>query len=357
MKFRLGEYVTKYKGVRGKEVHGKIIRLLTPNKYVFQVGGMDITSAHTVSEDILTQIMPDRIVVPPSYPPIAYLSGTMTIPELAYPFSNEKGFEQEELWTDLKHGGVDAGAVVGVSGSVLDIASKIVASCTQIVSVDINTETVKAVEKLRSLLAQSTHVQEMLLRTLHWKTQVSTDKKINLSQLLIECTTYWRGHLDDYVNDLNLICTPDKAGLKFKKLLIDIEKKSQSKINYSQWFKDEVACRYLAGMAASGRISILCVDLQHQDALLGLQRTLDCDVAVFNISNALDYIKNANAIIQLLKSIRHTKNAKVISSSQVEGQIKNLGSFAKPKVTRWDDFINIIGNKGVQALLGELLNF
>jgi len=135
---------------------------------------MDITSAHEVSEDILTQIIPNRIVAPPSYPPIAYLSGTITNPELAYPFSNEKGFEQEELWAALNYGGMDAGAVVGVSGSVLDIATKI-ASCTQIVSVDINTETVKAVEKLRSLLAQSTHVDKMVLRKVHWKTQVQTD--------------------------------------------------------------------------------------------------------------------------------------------------------------------------------------
>jgi len=163
--------------------------------------------------------------------------------------------------------------------------------------------------------------------------------------------------LDDYVNELNLICTPDEAGLKFKKLLIDIEKKSRSKINYSQWFKNEFACQVLSRMAENGRISILCVDLQHQDALLGLQRTLDCDVAVFNISNALDYIKNANAIIQLLQSIKHTTNAKVISSSQVAEQIENLGSFRKPKVTRWDDFIEILRKKGVQAFIGGLLNY
>lgn len=356
MKFRLHEYVTKYQGVLGKEVHGKITGLLPPDRYVFQVGGMDITSAHEVAEGILTQIMPDRIVAPPSYPPIAYLSGTMTIPQLAYPFSNEKGFEQEDLWTALNHGGMDAGAVVGVSGSVLDIATKI-ASCGQIVSVDINTETVKVVEKLRSLLAESTNVTSMVLRKTHWKSQIQTDTQINLSKLLSECALYWRGHLDEYVKELNLICTPAEAGLRFKKLLIDIENKSKSKINYSQWFKDENACQKLASMAAAGRISILCVDLQHQDAQRGLQRTLDCDVAVFNISNALDYIKNADAIIQLLQKIGHTTNAKVISSSQVDGQMEDLGSFAKPKVTRWDAFIEILRDKGVRARLGTLQDF
>jgi hypothetical protein len=351
MPFNAGEHV----GVtdrQGRVTYGQVVKR-TGTTYTIRLGGSD--STFEAQEADIRAIIPGRTVGTAAYPPPSYLKGTITLPTLAYPFSNEKGFKDGTFWEILRRGGIARGAVIGVSGSVFDIATGDLEACTQIISVDINRSTVEAIDQLRKLLNCLGAAGAITRKKTHFRTQAVTRTPLNRCQFLKECVGIFRLSnvtITEFLNEVEFAVQGAKE--KVTPVLLDLEKICKGALNYSCWFEDEAAIQRISSLLSQGRVSILCGDMITPEMLAEINRCLDFPVSIFNMSNAIDYITDARALVRLFSGMRAAAGAKVVTSSQRDELSDLAGTFAQPKVHSWQEFLALLSNPGFTSNIGKL---
>jgi hypothetical protein len=72
------------------------------------------------------------------------------------------------------------------------------------------------------------------------------------------------------------------------------------------------------------------------------------------MSNALDYIKDGQAIRAMLRAVPSTQHAKVVTSAQAPKLEPFLGSFAEPRVHAWAEFLALFDKQEFLGALGSL---
>jgi hypothetical protein len=291
-------------------------------------------------------------------PPVDYLDdGTMDVGEFAYPFSNETGFGQSALWDAVRSGGIDAGAIVGVSGSVLDFAAVAGASCLQIVSVDINRATVRMVARLRDVLFQMATVREVFEVRRHWKTGALIARtRGSIASFLQVLLDSWRQSRQERLSDILARFEFVGSALPMLAALSSLESVCWGKLNFSQWYKADGLCQALSRLTCAGRFAIVCGDLQRQSTLNALRGALHHHnrISILNLSNALDYMKDKAGFWRVMEALPCTTNAKIITSAQAERLIPFLGTFAAPKVHLWRHFREWRDDEEFWAAMGTL---
>lgn len=351
MRFKLGEHVKAFK----LGWYGQVIEFSDPD-YRVRVGGMSVV--RTIAEADLEPIIPDRRVVPHAFPPVDIVKdgGSLKIPNLAYPFSNEKGLTNDKFWLDLQSSNIDHGAFVGVSGSILDFAKNQWGKCQQIISTDINTETVKAIDDLRTVIALVNSTTSITRTKYHWTAKnVISVTQVTKSELLSDVIDAYR--TEEARTALQRYSyVPSSKGELLSSALRRMEANCYGKLNFSNWYKNEIFVAGLGNLMSLGRFNIICGDLQNFASQRVLNDTLKYPVSLFNFSNALDYISRPDLIVNLFKRLRHSMNAKVITSSQVAGLEDQLGTFKEAKIHKWDDFIAILELAELQVYFGTLLD-
>jgi hypothetical protein len=118
--------------------------------------------------------------------------------------------------------------------------------------------------------------------------------------------------------------------------------------------KDEVAIERISSLLSAGKVSILCGDMITPEMLAAINRTLDCPVSAFNMSNAIDYITDANALLRLFSGMRAANGAKVVTSSQRDELAELAGTFANPKVNDRRAFLELLSNETFRSNIGKL---
>ena len=348
MPFNAGEYVRSISG----NWYGQVVRNLGHNFYRVRIGGTDSTRDLPESD---LEFQMGRSIAPRVFPPVRTLPTAIDDPSFAYPFSNEKGFgETEPLWQSF--GNIDPGAVVGVSGSVLDLAAFAGISCCQIVSTDINSRTTRYIDQLRKILVLISEVGTIDRVKRHWKTgeelsRTGTDEAQFFKQIL------------DIIKNQHLSVAEDIANYEFEKPapalckeLIELDESMKKSVTtyFSNWFNSKFNFQRLAALVRQGNFVLLCGDLANVETQAALLETLEHPITIFNISNALDYIKNLDPLINMFADFPHTYSAKVVSSSQSPACQDLLGSFKTPKVHTWAGFVEVLRLLKAESLSGAL---
>lgn len=347
---------------------GQVIKLLPSGRYLVRIGGTETTKE--IDEPHLSSIIPNRTVAPTVFPPVAYLEGMITLPQLAYPFTNEPGFNDGNFHAALQ-GKVDEGAVVGVSGAVLDVARWNPTRCMQIVSLDINKDTVECIDLLRKLLvvldsAGQPTLCKRAFRLPHAVTRMNMStceflREMFKQRLWLDLSLNSKVDADHAMLDPNLTSLEwfefrdERQGNRVIEILRTLQPLCKGKTNCSSWFEDDTLCSVLPPLIKIGRFDILCGDIQSASVLQSLRQALLCPVAVFHLSNALDYMRNSHALITMFGTLARTTHAKVVTSSQVDDLTELLGTFKLPKVHEWSDFLALLENPIVQKHIGTLL--
>jgi hypothetical protein len=351
MPFSAGEHVA-VRDDQGRAVYGQVVKR-NGTVYTIRLGGAN--STFEAPEHRIGPIMEGRTVGAAAYPPPSYLPGTINLDTLAYPFSNETGFRNDKFWERLRAQPITPGAVIGVSGSVFDIALGDLAACQQIISVDINRATIEAIDKLRKLL-NCLRSAGNISRTKTPRTGAPTVMQISRADLLGECaaifSNYYLSLKDNLLNEIDF--DNDREGRKVVALLLELEKNCSGKLNYSQWFRNEPAIEHISSLLAAGKVSILCGDMITPEMLAAINQALDCPVSVFNMSNAIDYITDGNALLRLFSGMRAAIGAKVVTSSQRDELRELAGTFAEPKVHTWPQFIELLSDPTFRGNIGKL---
>jgi hypothetical protein len=354
MPFRLGEHVRATR--RGW--YGQVVAR-NGDWYQVRMGGT--STFHRIAEGDLAPIHGiGTVVAPHAFPPLEIVDGggSFTNPELVYAFSNEKGIHgTADIWDLLDKTTIDDGAFVGVSGSIIDFAWKQHGHCQQILSADINTETVKAVDLLRTVVALFGEVTSIELVKRHWKTEaVISRTALVKSKFFEEVIHLYEGMFTDVADELvRYEILPLKKGDLLKHSLARLRKYCKSKI-FSTWYCDNSFLTTLSGIIAQGNFSILCGDLQNSAMHTAIAKALKYPVSLFNFSNAMDYVKQPELVARFFELLPHTTHAKVITSSQVSLLEKDMGTFEIPKVLDWEKFIEIARDKKHAGVFGLLLD-
>ncbi len=334
--------------------YGQVVQHLGRGLYRVRIGGTNSTR-DLPEADLEFQM--GRSIAPRVFPPVRILSTSITAPAFAYPFSNEKGFASDKpLWTSL--GNIQPGAVVGVSGSVLDLAAFAGQACLQIVSTDINSCTTNYINQLRKILVLLSEVGEIKIVKRHWKSQTvistTTTGKVAFFK---EVLAYIQNHnlkLMDFVDT----CEFQHPAGSLRKELGEFETLMKISVTtyFSSWYKTLSNFEQLTALVKQGKSFLLCGDLSNVETLAALREVLDYPITVFNISNALDYIRNLDPLINMFVSFPHTDSAKVVSSSQSTNSQCDalLGTFEVPKVHEWEDFVNVLRQLKARSLSGAL---
>ena len=352
MPFKPGEYVRCKSG----KWYGQVSSIMANGQYRVRIGGTDVTQ-DVPEGDLEFQL--GRSIAPSIFPPIQALKGSISLPTLSYPFSNEPGFaENSNFWGNL--GAIQPGAVVGVSGSVFDLAGHARQSCRQIVSTDINSCTTSYVDRLRRIVILLGNVGIITRTKTHWRS-----KEVTILGPM--------GQAEFFKDAIDLItkpnCSPDELfvdcrfqnggpalALRTEFEAMDKSMKTTVTGYSSWWYKHDYNISWFYGLIAQGQVKLLCGDLSDATNLNAIKLSLNYPITIFNISNALDYISNLDPIIAMFESCSHTASAKVISSSQslVEKCKQYLGTFQNPGIKSWDEFIVILKSLKQEQLAGSL---
>jgi len=354
MPFNAGEYVHS----RSQGWYGQVVRQVESGMYRVRIGGTD--STRDLPEADL-ELQMGRSIAPRVFPPVRTLSTSITAPAFAYPFSNEKGFERgAPLWQSL--GVVEPGAVVGVSGSILDLAAAAGDNCRQVVSTDINSCTTQYVDQLRRILVLLGEVGQIIKIKRNWRTGLETSRQvISLVDFFKNVIEYIRNYnlkVQEFVNSCDFQNQGPAQSLKAELAGLETSMKQTVTQYFSNWFDVEANFWRLAELVKQGNFFLLCGDLSRVETLAALRDALGYPITIFNISNALDYIpaEQIDPLIDMFVRFPHTGGAKVVSSSQslVSRCTDLLGTFAVPKVHTWAEFIEVLKELKASALCGGL---
>jgi hypothetical protein len=285
------------------------------------------------------------LVIPPICPPIIYKTGAENFPNMAYAFTNEPGLVKK-LKENFSGGAADSGAVIGVSGSVLDVASFVgKGKCELLISIDINKATSEAVALLEKLLSKLDSVE-------------TGKKKKKLSEFI--GPQNWNIYTkEDTMASLAKFC-----GVANDAPLQGIMECAFARtVNKSEWFKDEGCCEHLIRMVKMRRFRIVCGDLQAPETQKEIRNLLASSftkVSVLNLSNAMDYmgkkgLGQLEGFVKFLKNLMHTSNAKIITSTKVGDLEKILGTFDDPVITDWDKLLSDLEKQ--KGLLSKLVEW
>ena len=286
----------------------------------------------------------------------------LTNEEMTYAFCNETKFV-EIVVNGLAKLKPPKGTVVGVSGTVLDLAL-CVEDCSSIICVDINKYTLLAVQfvvrvatNLCGLEKDSMFAQVQQLSINFEKKWKGANSAAERFQALIEETKQNKRNAEEVCNlwvALHGGVTPDETKTAIKAAL--------QKSIHSNWFL--VGFDKIVALAKAGKIKYVLGSLAKESTFKCINTCISevgASVSVFNLSNVLDYVWGAGNNVNLVKyilSLPHGPGSRLITSSECGAKLaeEHLGTFTEQKLLLWDEFAKILEQTQLLGLLTEYAN-
>ncbi|MEM7675389.1 MAG: hypothetical protein AAF449_05235 [Myxococcota bacterium] len=261
------------------------------------------------------------------------LPGTINNAQFAYPFTNERGLTEAPFMAQLAD--IGNGAIVGVSGAVMDLATTVNsdsvpnAQATRIVHADINLATTDAVDALRRV---AVHLNQATI------TRNPGGQNVDRAELLTEVIR--AAYESGFREDASVEATLERYNLQpvepLQAALLALQPLLANKPSYhSTWFQDSDSIRQIAELTLAGQFPIIAGNLSMQQALGAIQQNLgDQPVSLLNISNILDYVRGTdrhnaaetrttsqilNEMADAIEAMPFTTGGRVAVSTTVEG--------------------------------------
>ncbi|MGQ0506792.1 MAG: LIC_10091 family protein [Myxococcaceae bacterium] len=254
-------------------------------------------------------------------------------------FTNESGLDG--LLENVAKSAPRGGAAVGVSGSLLDVASRLRSEL--VVSLDANPKVAAAMGLFQAVLLEADREAKAL--------GLSSPARAQRVQSLLKLES--TGDVEALYQSVNRAWPAEKSA-ELRKLIQSVQDSKELSEDVGavkNWLTSADAperIEHLTQLAREGRILAITASLDDAAAIERINRILSAhgtDASVFNLSNVLDYGANgANRdTLRALGQLRTTPDAQVISSlahirslgpRKIDGRtqqtLSELGTVAKP---------------------------